>query len=86
MDDSTSWIAFVKSLFIYFLLTMLFGLVGSGFIYLTTRGSDLDLILPTDHEFYTAPQFEINKRITITKKDNISIVRSRNCFWVANAK
>jgi len=60
-DDSTSWVAFIKSLFIYFLLTMIFGLFGSGFIYMTTRGSDLDLMLPTDNEFYSAPQFEINK-------------------------
>lgn len=60
-DDSTSWVAFVRSLFIYFLLTMIFGVFGSSFIYLTTRGSDLDLILPTDDEFYSAPQFEINK-------------------------
>ena len=60
-DDSTSWVAFIKSLFIYFLLTMIFGLFGSSFIYLTTRGSDLDLMLPTDDEFYSAPQFEINK-------------------------
>jgi len=60
-DDSTSWVKFVKSLFIYFLLTMLFGIFGSSFIYLTTRGSDLDLILPTDEQFYTAPQFEILK-------------------------
>jgi len=60
-DDSTSWVAFIKSLFIYFILTMIFGLFGSGFIYMTTRGSDLDLMLPTDNEFYSAPQFEINK-------------------------
>ena len=60
-DDSTSWVAFIKSLFIYFILTMIFGIFGSGFIYMTTRGSDLDLMLPTDKEFYSAPQFEINK-------------------------
>jgi len=60
-DDSTSWVAFIKSLFIYFILTMIFGLFGSSFIYMTTRGSDLDLMLPTDKEFYSAPQFEINK-------------------------
>ena len=60
-DSAASWVAFVKSLFIYFILTLLFGVFGSGFIYLTTRGSELDIILPTNDEFYTAPKFESQK-------------------------
>ena len=60
-DSSRSWVSFIKSLFIYFLLTLLFGVFGSSFIYLTTRGSDLDIILPTNEEFYTAPKFESQK-------------------------
>jgi hypothetical protein len=60
-DDSNRWATFIKSLFVYFIIAMLVGLFGSGFIYLTTRGSDLDIILPTYEEFYTAPQFEIEK-------------------------
>jgi hypothetical protein len=34
---------------------------GSGFIYLTSRGSDLDNILPTDELFYSAPSYEVQK-------------------------
>jgi len=60
--SSATWVSFVKSLFIYFLLTILFGLFGSSFIYLTTRGSDLDNILPTDDLFYSAKQFQTQKK------------------------
>lgn len=61
-QDTTSWVSFVKSLFVYFLLTMLFGLFGSSFIYLTTRGSELDIILPTDDLFYSAKKYQIQKK------------------------
>jgi hypothetical protein len=51
-DDSTSWGNFFKSLLHYFFLSLLLGLLGSGFIYLTSRGSELDDILPTEGDFY----------------------------------
>ena len=60
--DSTSWVSFVKALFIYFFLTLLFGLFGSSFIYLTTRGSELDIILPTDDLFYSAKKYQTQKK------------------------
>ena len=60
--DPAGWISFVKSLFIYFILTMLFGLFGSSFIYLTTRGSELDVILPTDDLFYSAKRYQTQKK------------------------
>ena len=60
--DTTSWVSFCKSLFVYFILTMIFGLFGSSFIYLTSRGSDLDTILPTDELFYTAKRYQIQKK------------------------
>jgi hypothetical protein len=57
-DDSTSWVSFLKSVLIYFILTILYGFFASGFIWLTSRGSDIDYILPTNEEFYTAPTYE----------------------------
>ena len=60
--DTTSWVNFVKALFTYFILTILFGLFGSSFIYLTTRGSELDIILPTDDQFYSAKTYQIQKK------------------------
>jgi len=59
--DPGSWTAFAKSLLRYFVISLLIGLFGSGFIYLTTRGSDLDNILPTDELFYTAPSYEVQR-------------------------
>jgi len=59
---ASTWVSFVKSLFIYFILTIIFGLFGSSFIYLTTRGSDLDNILPTDDLFYIANQYQTQKK------------------------
>ena len=61
-NDTESWVSFVKSLFIYFIITLLVGLFGSSFIYLTTRGSELDIILPTDNEFYNAKTYQIQKK------------------------
>jgi len=58
----STWVSFVKQLFVYFLLTLLFGLFGSSFIYLTTRGSDLDNILPTDDLFYSAKEYQTQKK------------------------
>ena len=60
-NDPNSWTKFVKSLFIYFVLTLIFGLFGSSFIYLTSRGSELDDIFPTDEMFYSAKSYEILK-------------------------
>jgi hypothetical protein len=61
-QNSASWVSFVKSLFVYFLLTMIFGLFGSNFIYLTTRGSELDSILPTNELFYSAFKYKTQKK------------------------
>ena len=60
-NDTNSWVSFLKSLFVYFFLTLLIGLVGSGFVYLTTRGDELDTIFPTYPEFYSAPTYQITK-------------------------
>jgi hypothetical protein len=57
-DDSASWLSFSKSVFIYFILTLIYGFCASGFIWLTSRGSDIDYILPTNEEFYSAPTYE----------------------------
>jgi hypothetical protein len=62
IKNTTSWLNFVKSLFYYFILSFLVGMFGSGFIYLTSRGSDLDNILPTDELFYSAPSYEVIKQ------------------------
>lgn len=61
-DDSTSWTSFAKSVFIYFILTIFYAFFSSGFVWLTSRGSDLDYILPTNEEFYTAPTYETMKQ------------------------
>ena len=63
--NSDGWVSFVKTLAIYFLITMIVGLVGSSFIYLTTRGRELDKIFPTDDRFYTAKQYK-TQTITVT--------------------
>lgn len=57
-DDSASWLSFSKSVFIYFILTLIYGFCASGFIWLTSRGSDIDYILPTNEKFYSAPTYE----------------------------
>jgi hypothetical protein len=61
IKNTNSWLSFIKSLFYYFILSLLVGMFGSGFIYLTSRGSDLDNILPTDELFYSAPSYEVQK-------------------------
>ena len=61
INDPNSWTSFVKSLFTYFVITLIFGLFGSNFIYLTSRGSDLDMIFPTDERFYSAKSYETMK-------------------------
>jgi len=61
-DDSTSWVSFLKSVLTYFILTIFYGFFASGFIWLTSRGSDLDYILPTNEQFYTAPKYETKKQ------------------------
>ena len=60
-NNEGSWLKFLKSLLHFFILSLLIGLFGSGFIYLTTRGSDLDNILPTYELFYSAASYEIQK-------------------------
>ena len=61
VHNTASWVAFSKALLRFFVLALLIGLFGSGFIYLTTRGSDLDIILPTDDLFYSAPSYEVQR-------------------------
>lgn len=55
---ANNWLSFFKSVFYYFILTLLIGLFGSSFIYLTTRGSDIDIMLPTNAEFYNSNKYE----------------------------
>jgi hypothetical protein len=61
IKNTNSWLKFVKAIFYYFILSLLIGMFGSGFIYLTSRGSDLDNILPTDELFYSAPSYEVQR-------------------------
>ena len=60
-QDPDSWITFAQSLLVYFIITMLFGLFGSSFIYLSSRGRELDNIFPTDDLFYGAQTYQVNK-------------------------
>lgn len=60
-NDRKSWVSFIKALLHFFIVSLLFGLFGSGFIWLTSRGSDLDIILPTDELFYTAPMYQVQR-------------------------
>ena len=55
-DNTDVWVSFATSVLHYFIVSLLIGVFGSGFIYLTTRGSDLDDLLPSDsnHQFYMA--------------------------------
>ena len=61
MSSIPNWVNFVKALLYYFIVTLLIGLFGSGFIYLTTRGSDIDIILPTYDEYYNAKKYKVDK-------------------------
>jgi len=83
-DDRTSWSTFIKSLLRYFIISLLIGLFGSGFIFMSSRGSDLDDILPTEGVFYSpnpvttqakGPSIDVNcvevsTGTTIKTKDN----------------
>lgn len=60
-NDPNSWLNFLKALLRFFLISLLWGLFGANFIYLTSRGSDLDVIFPTDELFYTAPSYEVQR-------------------------
>jgi hypothetical protein len=55
-DNSNIWVNFSISILNSFILSLLIGVFGSCFIYLTTRGSELDDLLPSDsnHQFYMA--------------------------------
>jgi hypothetical protein len=57
----SNWGGFVTSLLSNFIFCILLGVFGSGFIYLTSRGSDLDIIFPTDELFYTASSYEVQR-------------------------
>ena len=56
-DDTRSWASFGKAVMYYFILSLLIGLFGSGFCYLTSRGIVIDHILPTYKEFYKLKSF-----------------------------
>lgn len=60
-DANNDWVYFAKNIAIYFVLTVFLGIYGSGFIYLTTRNKDLDLIFPTDDAFYSAKSCTVDK-------------------------
>ena len=60
-NDWTSWVNFIKALIFYFIVTIFLGVLGSNFIYLTTRGSDLDIIFPTYDKFYSAKKIGVAK-------------------------
>jgi hypothetical protein len=60
--DTQSWISFFAALLFYFVLSLLIGLFGSGFIYLTTRGGILDYILPTYSDFYKINSFVTERK------------------------
>ena len=61
-DDTRSWISFVKALIYYFILSLMVGLFGSGFCYLTSRGVIIDYILPTYTDFYKLKSFYVDKK------------------------
>ena len=61
-NTTENWVRFLKSLLLFLVITLFAGMVGSGFIYLTTRGTDLDNILPTDADFYRADKIETTSR------------------------
>jgi hypothetical protein len=60
-NDWSSWVNFLKALIFYFIVTIFLGVLGSNFIYLTTRGSDLDIIFPTYDKFYSAKKIGVSK-------------------------
>jgi hypothetical protein len=61
-DDPAGWVSFAKGLIVYFIISLLVGLFGASFIYLTTRGSDLDTILPTYDLFYSGKRYKVEKK------------------------
>lgn len=71
--NTQSWVSFSTSLLYYFVLSLLIGLFGSGFIYLTTRGGILDFILPTYTEFYKMRSFTTEKKGPYTDIDCVEV-------------
>ena len=67
-DSPTNWARFAKTLLLFLLITLFVGIVGSSFIYLTSRGTHLDNILPTDEDYYRA------KKINSTERGPVNIV------------
>jgi hypothetical protein len=60
-QNPASWVNFVKSLLFYFVVTLVMGLIGSNFIWLTQQGSRLEDMLPDleDDPFYTAKHLDL---------------------------
>jgi hypothetical protein len=71
--STQSWISFSIALVYYFVLSLLIGLFGSGFIYLTTRGGVLDFILPTYAEFYKMRSFTTERKGPYTDIDCVEV-------------
>ena len=61
-DDTRSWTSFAKALVYYFILSLMIGLFGSGFCYLTSRGIVIDYILPTYKDYYKLKSFYVDKK------------------------
>ena len=61
-DDKRSWVSFAKSLVYFFVLSILIGVFGSGFCYLTSRGIVIDYILPTYRDYYNVKSYYVDKK------------------------
>jgi hypothetical protein len=61
-DDTKSWVSFSKSLFYFFIISLMIGVFGSGFCYLTSRGIIIDYILPTYRDFYNVKSYYVDKK------------------------
>ena len=60
-DDTKRWTSCIKSLFSYFILTIIYGMFASNFIYITSRGKEIDSILPTFDDYYSAKKYRTFK-------------------------
>lgn len=61
-NDPANWVNFIKSLLFYFVATLVLGLVGSNFVWLTRQGSTLEHILPDleDDPFYNSKYIDVD--------------------------
>jgi len=61
-DDTKSWASFMKELLYFFIISLMIGIFGSGFCYLTSRGIIIDYILPTYTNFYNIKSYYVDKK------------------------